>query len=111
MVGGMVVLPVTPSGAQFSFVAELDGVSYTLEWRWNWRDAGWYLTLGDGEGNPMAQNLRVVLNTALNATGFGRQEWPPGILFALDTSGKDVDATLDDLGSRVKVYYAEAADL
>jgi hypothetical protein len=105
-----VLLPIVPQGADFSFVTQLDGVAFTFGFRWNWRDSGWYLTLGDAEGTPLAQGLRVVLRTSLLGKAPFRQGFPQGYLYATDTSGQDVEAAQDDIGSRVKVYYLNAAD-
>jgi hypothetical protein len=106
-----VVLPITVSSAHFSFVTELDSIGYTFEFRWNHRDSGWYLHLGDAEGTPLAQGIRVVLGTDMLGHFPGRLGFPPGVLTAVDTSGQSLEAAFDDLGSRVKLYYLSLSDL
>jgi hypothetical protein len=105
------LLPITAQGAQFSVVTELDSVAYSFDFRWNHRDSGWYLTLGDAEGTPLAHGIRVVLGPDLLAMFPGREGFPAGVLVAVDSSGQELEAAQDDLGSRVKLYYLSPADL
>lgn len=106
----MVVLPVLPEGSHFTFSTELDGTSFGFEFRWNNRDSGWYLFLYDGNGDPLAQNVRVVLKTSLLGQTV-RAGFPAGYLYAEDSTGQDVEAALTDLGSRVQIFYISASEL
>lgn len=105
----MVTLPIVAEGAHFSFVTELSGTAFTFEFRWNRRDSGWYVHLGDAEGNPLAQGVRVVLGLPL--FGGPKPGFPAGAVVARDLTGQDVDATQDDLGQRVVLYFIPAAEL
>jgi hypothetical protein len=106
-----VLLPITVKGAQFVFKTELESVAYTFDFRWNWRDAGWYFNLLDGEGVLLVAGVRVVLNTALLKSFRRMVGVPSGVLVAVDSGGQQLEAGQDDLGSRVKVYYLTEADL
>lgn len=108
-------VPCTPAGASsWSQLTALDGVTYTLTFRWNQRDGRWLLDLADGEGAPirsgMALNTGELLLRGCVATGR-----PAGELVVVDTSGaNDSDPVFDDLGApgaRFVLMYITAAEL
>lgn len=105
-----VVLPIVAQGSQFKFSTELDGVAFTFTFTWNRRDSAWYLRLGNGEDNPLAQGIRVVLRSSLLGIGKPIEGFPQGVLYAVDTTGQDIEPTQEDLGSRVRIYFFNAAD-
>lgn len=87
----------------------LDGRVYSLELAWNMRAEGWYLSLIDAEGEPIASGLRLVPNWPLLRYSKWRDACPPGELVAQDdASGAPIG--YDDIGGdnpRVTlVYYA-----
>ena len=106
----MVLLPILAQGAHFTFSTELDGVSFGFEFRWNNRDSGWYMFLYDGNGDPIAQNVRVAVKTSLLGPTI-RAGFPTGYLIAKDTTGQDAEAGLTDLGARVKIGFISASEL
>lgn len=99
----------------FEAKALLDGVIYTLVFRWNVRASAWYLDIWDEQGDQgtlFAAGVRVVCNYPLCAYFTGRQ--PPGHLVAVDTSGQGLDPGIDDIGgptARVRLYYMTAAEV
>lgn len=103
-------LPIVQEGPHFRFVTELDGVAYSFEFRWNDREEAWFVTVGDGEGTPIAASVRVVVNWPLLAR-FADPRLPTGVLLALDTEARDREAGYEDLGRRVLVTYFSAAEL
>jgi hypothetical protein len=106
-----VVLPVVSQGAHFGVTTELENITYAFDFRWNWRDSGWYFNLLDGEGVLLVAGVRVVLNTSLLKSFRKSGVVPPGALVAVDTGGQELEAGQDDFGSRVKLYYFTEADL
>lgn len=107
-----VALPLEPSVPHYDVGVALDGVPYTVEVHWNSRDAAWYLTLRDEEGDPIAgmTGRKIVLGIPIGVRSRDSRR-PPGRLLAVDLSGRDLDATLDDLGVRVVVYYYTEAEV
>ncbi len=96
-------------GGQFDteFDTVLAGATFTIRQRWNTRDAAWYLDLYDVNRDPIFQGIKVVIGT-----GLGRRVADPrmpGVFVAADletvTAGVSRDATFDDLGTRVRVYF------
>lgn len=103
-------IPIVPGDAFFDLQAVLDGVTYTLQFRWNVRLEAWFMDILDEQGVTMLlAGLRLVANWPLGAYNTGRQ--PPGAFVAFDTSGEGLDPGLDDLGDRVQLKYFTAEDL
>lgn len=101
---------VTDGTPDYRFRSELDGVTYTLELHWNARLEAWFLDVGDVDGNVLKHGIRVVVGWPLLFRAVD-EDLPPGDLMAIDTSGQDAEAALNDLGGRVQLVYVEAADL
>jgi len=97
-------LPISQDSAAFSFETELDGTSFGFAFRWNDRDASWYMTVSDGEGSPIVSGIKVVVNLPL-LNFFSDPRLPGGVLMAIDTAGADQDAGYADLGRRVVLSY------
>jgi hypothetical protein len=94
----------------FSFTVKLDGIEFALQLRWNQRAAGWYLTILDANGAVLVAGMRVTLSSAPRAR-YMDPRLPKGFLQADDTSGQNLEAGRNDLGTRVKLYYCDAAEL
>lgn len=96
--------------AFFSVQALLDGVTYTLQFRWNDRAAGWFMDVLNEAGDTVyVAGIRLVGGGALSENITGRPY--PGFFIAFDTSGLGVDAGFSDLGKLVQLLYAEASDV
>jgi len=104
------VLPTRTDTARYTFEIELDENTYTLEFEWNDRDSGWYMSILDDGGDPILTGQRVVLHYPL-ARRYRDSRLPPGLLMAIDTSETDIEAGYADLGDRVKLIYTPLADL
>lgn len=87
----------------------LDGVTFELEFFWNERDAGWYLTVRDIEGNPLRGAIRMALDWPLLRT-WADQGRPAGELYLVDLAGTGAPPTLEDMGRRLALRYVTAAE-
>lgn len=103
-------IPIDQRGSYFRFGIELDGVGYTLTFRWNERAGQWVLDFADGEGVVLISGLRCVVNVPLLARNRGAVGLPPGWLIFVDSSGADLDMGYEDLGRRVEFFYVPIAD-
>lgn len=104
----MVVLPLdqaTPVQPRFRVGTTLAGVPYVLDLRWNGRAGRWLMDIRDAEANPIRVGVAVVLGALLGRLSVDPR-FPRGVLFAADLSGEQREAGLDDLGTRVVVYFA-----
>jgi hypothetical protein len=107
-------LPLLPSDPHQEFSATLEDRQYLFTVRWIARNASWYLSIFTEDGDAIRIGIRLVLGTAL-----GRRSpdprMPPGGLMVRDLADPDGtrgrDATLDDLGTRVQVWYYTREEL
>lgn len=108
----MYLAPCTPNGdARWSQRTALDGVDFTLTFRWSQRDGHWLLDLADAEGVAIRHGLSLVPMVDMLA-GVVDARRPAGKLAVLDTSGADdVDPGFADLGERFVLVYFTAAEL
>jgi hypothetical protein len=105
-----VILPTKTDGTErYAFSTQLDGQTFAFEFYWNERGGFWAFILSDAAGEQLMRR-KVVVGLPLTAR-FVDPRLPPGDFIALDTSGQDVEAGLQDLGDRVQLVYLEAADL
>lgn len=107
-----VTVPCIPSGQpSWSQLTALDGVTYTLAFRWNQRDGRWLLDLADGEGSPIRSGMMLGTNT-VPLRGCVDARRPAGELVIVDTTGaNDVDPGFDDLGARFVLLYFSATEV
>lgn len=106
-----VAIPIVPSEPNQDFSVTLDEVQYGFEFRWNARDASWYMAIFTEQQELLAR-VRVVIGTSL-ARRKPDERLPPGSLVAVDTTAPaaGVDAGLDDFGTRVQVWYYTREEL
>lgn len=107
----MLLIKIAQDSPYFKFTTELDGVSYTLSFRWNRRAAQWVLDFGDGDGAVIKVGIRCVVNVLLLARNGGQLGLPPGYLLFYDTAGAGRDMEYSDLGRRVVLVYLSASEL
>jgi hypothetical protein len=94
----------------FDMQTLLDGVTYTLQFRWNVRCSAWFLDVLDEAGQTVVMaGLKLVADWPLAAYRTGARL--PGALVFVDTSGNGQDPGLTDLGIRVLMLYFSAAEL
>ena len=101
------ILPCRSDSAHYGFTTELDGVSYGFEFRWNVRDAAWYMTVLTGEDEIIVTGVKVVVDLPL-AVRCKDARMPPGRFLAYDTSGQQLNPGLTDLGERVQLSYLDS---
>lgn len=103
-------IPTSTDLTHYDMQVVLDGTTYTLELRWNTRASAWFMHIFTEAGDPIVCGVRVVVDQPLGARTRDARR-PSGFMFAVDTSGKHVDPTIDDLGERVQIIYLTAAEL
>lgn len=100
-------LPVSQKSPRFFFDIDLEGETYRLEFDFNDRAAKWFMNIRDTNGDALVQGLCIVLGSDILAP-YHHRSIPPGGMFAYDTSGKDLDPDVNDLGERVQLIYVES---
>jgi len=100
----------------------LDGVAYTLRFRWNesgmhgevdgTEAAGhWEMRVLDETGEVIVAGDQRVGVTLPEYAAYVTNRRPPGAFVFVDTSGRNLDPGRNDLGSRVQLLYLTAAEL
>lgn len=104
-------LPLVPSVFNYRVGTSFEGVQYLVDVRWNGRDAAWYLDLLEEDETPVRLGMKVVLGAVIGGRAFADADFPAGVLIASDLSNEGRDATFDDLGTRVLVYFYTHAEV
>lgn len=104
-----VALPLVPSVPSYRVGTALDGVNYILDVYWATEEdspagGSWYFHLRDENAAMIRAGIRIVLGAFLGRRSVDKR-FPRGVLIAADLSGDDRDAGIDDLGTRVVVYF------
>lgn len=102
------VIPTRTDLDNYTETVDLDGESFTLAFRWNFRSAAWYLSISNVDG-PIVQGIRITVGTSL-LHYVGHADKPPGVLMAVDTAGTDIDPGKTELGDRVKLMYTATTE-
>lgn len=105
-----VEIPLRNDLPHFELQIPLEERTYTFEFRWSVREERWYLDILTEERDPIYMGIAIVINWRL-ASRCAADERLPGALYALDTSGAQLDPGLEDLGERVKLIYFESSEL
>jgi hypothetical protein len=94
----------------FDMQAPLDGVTYTLQFRWNVRASSWYMDVLDEQSETVfLAGLRLCSDWPLAAYITGRS--PPGGFVVVDSTGQGADPDVASLGVRHRLLYFTAAEL
>jgi hypothetical protein len=106
------IIPTDTTALFWTQTTTLDGIAYLLTFRYNSREACYYLTIAAADDSvTYAQGIKLVSNFPLLQT-YGDN--PPGELWAVSFStNDDTPAALGELGpdQRVALMYVEEADL
>jgi hypothetical protein len=103
-------LPFVPSVPFYRFSVLLENAVYVFDVRWNSRAEQWAFDISEEDGTAIIHGAVVVLGAYMGRTS-AHQLLMGGVLVARDTSNESREATLDDLGTRVKVLYVPRADM
>jgi len=94
----------------FEQVLTLDGLPYVFRYRWAERAAAWSLDVFDGADTALVAGVPLLIGADL-LRQHNDPRLPAGSLVVVDTSSSGAEAGMLELGGRVQLYYAEAADV
>lgn len=103
-------LPFIPTTPHYQVGTTLDGVQFVFDLRWNARDEAWYMDILAEDESVIRTGVKVVLGTLLGGRS-ALPGFPAGGLFATDLTRQGIEPGLDDLGTRVRVYFMTEAEL
>lgn len=103
-----------PDGASFfDLQVQLEGVTYTLEMRWNERMQAWFMNVLDSEGvTAFIVGARLCADWPIAQELVDRN--PPGVFFLVDTAqptGNGDEPGFGDLGNRHQLHYVPSDEL
>lgn len=104
------LIPLIPSEAFYNFTTTLDGDDFQFDVRWNGRDEAWYFDLLTVDQTPIISGNKIVLGTSPGGRS-ADSGFPAGLFIVLDTSGAGIDATFEDIGVRVQMFFYTDAEI
>lgn len=108
----MIVVPVLQSEPFQRIALPIDTTQYLIDLRWNSRDSAWYMDVFESDETSILHGARVVLGMYLGRRARVRHPlFADGVFIAVDTSGEQREAGLDDLGTRVELRYYNTFEL
>jgi uncharacterized protein DUF6983 len=99
-----VALPFVPSVANYRVATTLSDRVYLFDVRWNTREGVWYFNILSEDETMLSAGNKIVLGACLAGRSVNH-DLPPGIFLAQDLAGLGQDATFDDIGTRVQIFY------
>ena len=96
-------IPFQLSTTNYRLQMPLNDNVYLLDIHWNSRDEAWYFDLLESDETPIALNLKVVLGIPLGRRS-NHEFFDNHKLVVIDSSGAGIDATYDDLNTRIYVF-------
>ena len=104
----IIELPVRGDLPSFEFKIELEGVVYTLKFRWNERMARWLFSIANEVGQDIVAGLPVQTDVDIKGR-FKGSTLPPGLFLSLDETGAQRNPDRETFGEEVKFLYEEAS--
>lgn len=105
----LVQLPVSSGRANYEFKTTLDGVRYTLAFRWNERAGRWIMDIKTASGAVIVAGIPLLSGVDFLAQLKEVKSLPQGNLFILSLVDENSSPGRDDLGVNVLLMYQEAA--
>jgi hypothetical protein len=102
------VIPVRSDIAAYRFVITLDGVIYRFTYKFNSRMNLWLMDIADSEANDIVVG-RPIFSNVDPFRIFVQEALPPGQFIPLNLERDFIDATEENFGTQVKLFYQEAA--
>lgn len=104
------ILPFVPEQATYEFSTGLGGEEFVFNVRWNGRDEAWFIDILASDRTQILSGIKIVCGTLLGDRNTDPR-FPNGVLQAIDLSGDQLDATFEDLGIRVVIYFFSDEEL
>lgn len=99
-----VLVPLEQSNPDYEFLTSIENVTYLFRVRWNARAAAWYMDLMTEDGTSIRMGMKIVLG-AMFGVRSPSALFPAGVFMASDMSQQNLDAGLDDMGTRIQVFF------
>lgn len=90
----------------YKFTNTLSGIVYTLRFRFNTRMSRWLLDIADAADNDILVGIPVLIQRDLSGQ-YVIEGLPPGVLFAVDDTNQDTQATRLSFGLDHSFIYSD----
>lgn len=107
---GVFVVPTSITNPAYSERLTLDGVTFSLRFRFNTRVGCWLVDISDENGEMIVSGRRLVCDWPI-LRQHGHLAVPAGQIMAFDTTERKIDPVIDDLGDRVLALYFDAEEI
>lgn len=104
----IIELPVTGLSPSYKFRITLEGVVYTLRFKWNQRKELWVFDIANEQDENILVGVPVLTNVNI-VGGICKLDMPPGLFTAIDETGQARDPDRETFGTEVKFVYEESA--
>lgn len=104
----------TENAGSFTQRTRIGGVDYMLRYAHNSRSDSWSLDISalggnDQEDVPIVTGMKIFIGNDLLRYA-SHELGPPGILIALSSDASRLAPGIDELGTRVRLYYLEEGE-
>lgn len=99
-------IPVISDNRNYEFRISLDGVFFTLAFRFNFRMNRWFMDVKDSEDVPLIMGTPLLQGSDL-IDRFKAAALPAGHFFVLNLENETIEAGADDLGANSLLLYAD----
>jgi len=100
-------LPIDAKLASFRFQTQLDTTILEYDFHYNSRQERWFLTVRDTAGNDLLTGRPINVNLDLLGRFQGIDDFPLGLLVAVNFVDTPVDADEETFGEDVLLVYQE----
>lgn len=87
----------------------LQNIPFITDLHWNSREGAWYIDFLANDETPIEVGRKVVLGALLTLRK--HDLLPDGEFIVSDSTDTGTEATLDDLGQRVNIYFFDIDEL
>jgi hypothetical protein len=100
-------IPVRDDLPSYNFQITLEGIVFTLHFRFNVRDDRWYMDVNDVDDEPIVTGVKLLYGLPL-LDRYKNERLPLGRFIILDETGEERNPTRDGLGVDFKLLYRES---
>jgi len=103
------IIPVRSDFKAYDMQVDLEGTVYTLDFGFNTRSNRWYMSIyNQAKTNLIVGDLPILVNVPL-IDQYVDEALPPGRFIALNEAQYGIEATSENFGNEVKLFYEESA--
>jgi len=106
----MIEIPTTSELPSYDFQTTLDGLVYNITINYNERRDRWQMSIADSQNDPIISGIPLLLNVSLLGQ-YVDSRLPPGVLFVMAPNEDNNEAGINDLGTRIKLFYQDLASI